>query len=152
MTLQHLLFGFFLWLLYFLILIFFLAFLFFRAAPAAYGSSQARSPIRAIAAGLHHSHSNARSEPCLQLTSQLTATPDPPTEQGQGSNPPPHGSLSDSFPLRHDGNSRIVFLISFSDFSFPVLEIYHFYTVLTICTHLLALIVCDLGFSISNIM
>ena len=38
--------------------------------PAAYGGSQARGPIRAIAAGLHHSHSKARSE---QPTSQLTA-------------------------------------------------------------------------------
>ena len=32
------------------------------AAPAAYGSSQARSQIGATAAGLYHSHSNARSE------------------------------------------------------------------------------------------
>ena len=52
-------------------------FLLFRAALAAYGASQARGPIRAVAAGLHESHSNARSEPCLQPTSQLTATPDP---------------------------------------------------------------------------
>ena len=29
-----------------------------------------------VAAGPHHSHSNARSEPCLQPTPQLTATPD----------------------------------------------------------------------------
>ena len=35
------------------------------AAPTAYGGSQARGPIRAVAAGLHHSHSNARSEPGL---------------------------------------------------------------------------------------
>ena len=34
----------------------------FRAAPAAYGSSQARSRIRTTAAGLHHSHSNTGSE------------------------------------------------------------------------------------------
>ena len=62
----------------------------FRAARMAYGSSQARGQIRAIAAGLCQSHSNARSEPCLQP--QLTATLDPqPTEQGQGSNPHPHG-------------------------------------------------------------
>ena len=47
---------------------FFLSFL-FRAASAAYGSSQARSPIRAAAAGLHHSHSNAGSElPQLMAT------------------------------------------------------------------------------------
>ena len=35
----------------------------FRATPAAYGGSQARVLIRAVAAGLHHS--NARSEPHL---------------------------------------------------------------------------------------
>ena len=34
-----------------------------RAPPAAYGGSQARGLIRAAAAGLHHSHSNIRSEP-----------------------------------------------------------------------------------------
>ena len=34
---------------------------FFLAAPVAYGGSQARGQIGAIAAGLHHSHSNARS-------------------------------------------------------------------------------------------
>ena len=47
---------------FFLILFSFL--LLFRAAPVAYGSSQARGSIRATA-DLHHSHSNARSEPCL---------------------------------------------------------------------------------------
>ena len=31
------------------------------AAPAAYGGSLARGQIEATAAGLHHSHSNARS-------------------------------------------------------------------------------------------
>ena len=30
----------------------------FRAAPVAYGSSQARGPIGAAATGLYHSHSN----------------------------------------------------------------------------------------------
>ena len=53
----------------------------------AYGGSQAKGQIGAVAAGLHHSHSNAASEPCLRPTTQLTATPDPyPTEEGQGSN------------------------------------------------------------------
>ena len=37
----------------------------FRAAPLAYGSSQARGGIRAAAAGLRHSHSNTGSEPHL---------------------------------------------------------------------------------------
>ena len=48
-----------------------------RAASAAYGGSQARGLIGATAAGLHQSHSNARSEPRLQPTAQLTASPDP---------------------------------------------------------------------------
>ena len=52
-------------------------FVFSRAAPTAYGGSQARGRIGAVAAGLRQSHSNARSEPHLQPTSQLTATPDP---------------------------------------------------------------------------
>ena len=59
----------------------------------AYEGSQARGPSGAIAAGLHQSHSNARSEPCLQPTPQLMATLYPQlTEQGQGLNPQPHGS------------------------------------------------------------
>ena len=37
----------------------------FRAAPTAYGGSQARGPIGAAAAGLHHSHRNAGSKPHL---------------------------------------------------------------------------------------
>ena len=44
--------------------------------PVAYGSSQARSRIGAAAASLHHSHSNAISEPRLQPTPQLMATLD----------------------------------------------------------------------------
>ena len=45
----------------------------FRAAPVAYGGSQARGLIGAAAAGLPQSHSNAGSEPYLQPTPQLTA-------------------------------------------------------------------------------
>jgi len=60
------------------------------AAPAAYGGSQARGRIGAVATGLHQSHSNAGSEPHLQPTPQLTAALDRhPTEQGQGPNPQP---------------------------------------------------------------
>ena len=50
---------------------------FSRVAPMAYGGSQARGLIWAVAAGLCHSHSNARSEPSLQPTPQLMTTPDP---------------------------------------------------------------------------
>ena len=46
----------------------------FRAAPAAYGSSQARDPIRVEAASIHHSKSNVGSKPHLQPTAQLTGT------------------------------------------------------------------------------
>ena len=68
----------------------------FRAAPKAYGSSQARDRIRATrptvaratAASLQHSHSNTRSEPHLRPTPQLSVTQDPrPTERRQGSIP-----------------------------------------------------------------
>ena len=41
---------------------FFFVFCLFMAAPMAYGGSQARGPIGAIAAGLCHSHSNTGSE------------------------------------------------------------------------------------------
>ena len=46
------------------------------AAPEAYGGSQARGRIGAVATGLRQSHSNSGSEPRLQPTPQLTATPD----------------------------------------------------------------------------
>ena len=64
-------------------LFFFFVFLSFRATPTAYEGSQARGRIGAAASGLSHSHSNSNSnsntgsEPCLQPTPQLTATPDP---------------------------------------------------------------------------
>ena len=49
----------------------------FSATPVAYGDSQARGQIRAVAAGLYHSHSNMGCEPHLQLTLQLTAMSHP---------------------------------------------------------------------------
>ena len=57
----------------FIFYFFYFYFLLFRAVPVAYGSSQGRGQIGAIAAGLHHSHSNVGSEPHLQPTPQLTA-------------------------------------------------------------------------------
>ena len=65
---------------FFLLLFLFVLFCFillFRATPVACVSSQPGVPIRATAASLHHSQKNTRSEPCLQPTPQLTATPDP---------------------------------------------------------------------------
>ena len=51
--------------------------LFWHIRARAYGSSQARGWIGAVATGLHHSHSNAESESCLWPTPQLNATLDP---------------------------------------------------------------------------
>jgi len=65
----------------------FVLLLLFRAAPEAHGSSQVRGRIGAAVAGLHHSHSNSGSKPCLRSTTQLAAMLDPQhTEQSQGSN------------------------------------------------------------------
>ena len=59
------------------IFFFFFVFLPFSwAALAAYGGSQARGQIGAVATSLLQSHSNAGSEPRLQPTPQLTATLD----------------------------------------------------------------------------
>ena len=55
----------------------FLFFCFFRAMLMAYGDSQARGPVGAVAPGLYHSHSNPGSKLHLSPTPQLTATPGP---------------------------------------------------------------------------
>ena len=57
--------------------ILFLSLCLFRAIPTAFGGSQARGPIGAVAAGQCQSHSNVGSEPRLQPTPQLTAALDP---------------------------------------------------------------------------
>ena len=41
----------------------------------AYGGSQARGQIRTVAVSINHSHSNAKSKPCLQSTPQLILCP-----------------------------------------------------------------------------
>ena len=56
---------------------FWVFFVFSRATPEAYGGSQARDRIEAVAAGLLQSLSNSGSEPRPRPTPQLTATPDP---------------------------------------------------------------------------
>ena len=61
----------------FFCLFLFCLFAFSRAALAAYGGFQARGLIQAVDTGLGQSHSNVGSEPRLQPTPQLTATPDP---------------------------------------------------------------------------
>ena len=60
----------------FLLVVVIYLFSLFRPTPSAYGISQARDRIGAVATGLYHSHSDARSEPCLWSSPQLMATPD----------------------------------------------------------------------------
>ena len=52
-------------------------FFLFRAAPVAYGGSQARGQVGAIAFGLHYSHGNVGSKLYLQTTPQLMVTVNP---------------------------------------------------------------------------
>ena len=52
----------------FFVCLFFVFLLFLWAAPTAYGGSQARGRIGAVATSLRQSHSNAGSEPRLQLS------------------------------------------------------------------------------------
>ena len=54
-------------------LLFHWSFFLFRVSPAAYGGSQDRGQTGAVAAGLHHSHSNTRSKTCLRPSPQLKA-------------------------------------------------------------------------------
>ena len=68
-------------LIYFVIIIFFIFIYLFIfaiswAALAAYGGSQARGQIGAVAASRRQRHSNAGPKQCLQPTPQLTATLD----------------------------------------------------------------------------
>ena len=80
----------------------------FGATFAAYGCSQARGQIGAVATGPCHSHSSMGSEPRLWPALQLMTMPDPqPTEQGQKLELSPHGCWSDSFLLSHEGHSRL---------------------------------------------
>ena len=77
-------------------------FLLFGAIPVAYGSFWARDQTGAAVAGLHHSHSNAKSESATypiahgnaaSLTHRVR-----PGIRDQGSNPSPHGYQSGSYP------------------------------------------------------
>ena len=59
---------------------FFFFFVLSRAAPTAYGGSQARSLIWAVAAGLHHSHSNVGYMAAHGNSSQQCRILNPPSE------------------------------------------------------------------------
>ena len=60
-----------------LCLFFFFFFGLFRATLVAYGCSQARGQIGAMATDLCHIHSNSGSKLCLRPTPQFMAMPDP---------------------------------------------------------------------------
>ena len=104
----------------FLFFLFFCLFAFSRAAPMAHGGSQGRGLIGAVAASLHHSHSNARSKPRLWPTPQHTATPDPqPTEQARDGTCILMDTSRVCNPLSHKGTSIFhIFFLSFSFFFF----------------------------------
>ena len=61
----------------YLFIIIFCLFAMSWTVPTAHGGSQARGLTGAVAAGLHHTHSNGVSELRLRPKPQLTATPDP---------------------------------------------------------------------------
>ena len=79
----------------------------FRAAPRGYGSSQAiKLEIRAAAAGLHHSHSNAGSKPHLWPKLKLMAMPNPePTEPEARDSPASSWLLVGFVTTEPNGNS-----------------------------------------------
>ena len=85
----------------------------FRAAPAVYGSSQARGPNQAAPAALHHSHT--RSEPAsATFTTAHSKAGCLTTEWDQGLNPSPHGNTSQVLNSQsHKGNSWTVLMRSF---------------------------------------
>ena len=56
---------------------FFIIIIIIKVALAAYECSQARGQIGAVAARLHHSHSDMGSESHLPPTPYITAMPDP---------------------------------------------------------------------------
>ena len=88
----------------------FLCLVFWGLQPAS--GSLARGRIGDVAAGLHHSHSNSGSEPCLWPTPQLMATPltfwaKPHVK------PHPHGSETGSLPLSHNRNAYLIYIFIF---------------------------------------
>ena len=61
----------------FFLFFFFCLYAFSRVTPAAYGGSQARGLVGAVAAGLRQSHSSTGFELCLRPTPQLMAMLNP---------------------------------------------------------------------------
>ena len=83
------------------------------AVPVAYGGSQARAPVGAVAASLCHSHSNIRSEPVCDLhhSSGQRRILNLLSEARDRT----HNLMvpkSDSFPLRHNGISNLHYILN----------------------------------------
>ena len=94
------------WLSHTLIYIFFFASCPFRAAPAAYGGSQARALIRAVAASLCCSHGDTRIQAASATYTAAQGNARSPTHWARpGIEPESSRMLAGLFPLRHNGNS-----------------------------------------------
>ena len=92
-----------------LFLLFF--FVFSRATPTAYGVSQARGLIGAVATSLHHSHSEAGSEPCSAAYTTAHSNAGPWIHWARpGSNLQPHGSSLDSLTTEPQWEHPVVFV------------------------------------------
>ena len=88
----------------------FFFFCLFSATLVAYGGSQARGQIGAVATVLHHSHSNTRSKPLLRpIPHSWYCWILSPLGKAQGLNLCPHRIQAGSFPLSHYGNSSSYF-------------------------------------------
>ena len=90
-------------------------FFFVMVTPLANGCSWARGWIRAAAAGLHHSHSNTRSEPHLQPALQLAATLIlNPLSEARDQTCILMDTMSGFNPLSHNRNTLSSLLLTFS--------------------------------------
>ena len=91
--------------------LFYFSFFLFWASPAGYGSSQAGDQIGAAAAGLHHSHSNARSGPHLWFMPEQRQILNPPSEARDRTCILMDTSLVLNL-LSHSGNAFLFFLFT----------------------------------------
>ena len=100
----------------------FFIFCLFQAIPMAYGGSQARGLIRAVATGLHHTHSNTNLR-CICDLPHSSWKPQilNPLSKATDQTCHPHGSQLDLFPLHHDEKS--VFLQIFKKIPVPFLHL-----------------------------
>lgn len=123
-------------------------FIFFKAAPMAYWGSQARGQFRAVATGLHHSHSNTRSKLHMTYTTAHVNTGSLTHWGRQGMESASSKILSDVFPQSQDRNPNffnIVYLQHCVKFSctanWPIYIYMNIYTWIYIYTYSLSYII-----------